>query len=310
VQSLCGWKHDPGEVERLRPLFTQFYAPSPDQSKDVFLHQIFKKAIGRDLDQGPQLIGDCVSWGWKHFIDMTQVVEGVVDAFALPTVVDRDQAIERVRFEFQETATEPIYALSRVEVGGQRGSYEDGSVGAWAAEAVKRYGTLSRSHLESLGLKGAYDPNRAKNWGANGLPDNLEPEAFKHTIADTTPVRSFSEAAWHIQNGRGIPVCSNVGFENGPGGVTLRDSQGFARPRGTWAHCMYFCGVRWDRPGLLLLNQWPKGSVQGPKVHDEPDCSWWVDADVVDAMLRQGDSYTGSKYKGYPARIIDTNWEF
>jgi hypothetical protein len=308
MQDFCGWKHDPGEVERLRPLFSQFFAPSPDQTKQVLLYDIFRKAIGRDLDQGPQLIGDCVSWGWKHAIDVLQVVEGVINAFGKST--DTEAALGKLRLEYEETATEPIYALSRVEIGGQRGSYEDGSVGAWAAEAVKRFGNLSRPHLKRLGLNPNYDPQRAKQWGANGLPDNLEPHAFKQTVADCTPVRNFEEAAWHIQNGRGVVVCSSVGFENGPNGGTLRDGQGFARPRGTWMHCMYFCGVRWDRPGLALLNQWPKGTVQGPNALDLPDQAWWVDAEVVTAMLRQNDSYAPSQYKGYPAQIIDTNWEF
>lgn len=308
IRNLCGWKNDPAEVERLTPHLAQFFAPSPDQTRDAHNHLIFRKATGVDSDDGPQGIGDCVSWGYAHFINYTQVLNNVYDA--QNSTEDPQTALARIKLEYQQTATEPIYALSRVEVGGQRGSYEDGSVGAWAIKAVKDYGSLSRPHLARLGLSPTYSPQRAKDWGAKGLPDNLEPEAFKHTFGTTTQVRSFAEAAWHIQNGRVVPVCSNVGFENGrgSGAMTVRDSQGFARPNGVWMHCMTFVSLRWDRPGLLLLNQWPKSSVAGPKAFEQPDVSWWVDAEVVDRMLRQNDSYTGDSFNGYPAKIIDTTW--
>jgi hypothetical protein len=294
-----GWQHDPAEVERIwGTMPTPFFmAPSPDQTRDHFNHKFFKEFVGEDAPAGPQAIGDCVSWGNGNLVNYTSVLEAYLEV---------KSGKMDTGYEYQETCTEAIYALSRVEVGGQRGSYSDGSVGAWAAKAVTQFGTLSRKHLEKLGLSGAYSGQRAKEWGARGLPDNLEPAAREHLITDMTPVRSFLDAAWHIQNYRVVAVCSNVGFENGRGrgAITERDSQGFATARGTWPHCMLFVSVRWDRPGLLMLNQWPKSSVAGPLVHDQPPVSWWVDADTVDRMLRQNDSYTGTKHKGYPARRL------
>lgn len=300
VAALSGWIKDEREVARIwSAMPTPFFsAPSPEQ-KDAHNHLIFKQVVGRWHDEGPQEIGDCVSWGNARLVDYT----GVLDyAFQVGDTA----------YEFQDTATEVIYALSRCEVGGQYGSRSDGSVGAWAAKAVVDFGTLSRKRLDELGVGGKYSGARAKSWGATGLPDNLEPAAKEHTIQDMTPVTSFNDAAWHLQQGRVVAVCSDVGFENGgPGGaITGRDAQGFATPRNSWPHCMCFLSVKMgSRPGLLLSNQWPTGSVSGPMGDVEiPPCSWWVDASVCERMLKQNDSFTGTKFKGYPARKL--TWRF
>lgn len=300
MQALCGWVKDEREVERIwSAMPTPFFATPDPENKDQHNHLIFKQIVGHYHDEGPQEIGDCVSWGNGRLVDYTQVLDFAFDVGNEP-------------YEFQTTCTEVIYALSRCEVGGQYGSRSDGSVGAWAAKAVTQFGTISRAELDKIGVGGKYSGQRAKQWGASGLPDNLEPVAKNHLIQDMTPVRSFKEAAWHIQQGRVVAVCSDVGFENGGSGgaITGRDSQGFARPRGSWPHCMTFVSCKFgSRPGLLLCNQWPKGSVSGPMGDVEiPDCSWWVDADVCDHMLGQNDSFTGTGYKGYPARKL--TWRF
>lgn len=294
---LSGWVRDDAAVEKVWSSMPTPYFATPDpENKDAHNHLIFREMTGDWHDEGPQAIGDCVSWGNARLVDYT----GVLETYFATGIGN---------LEYQPTATEVIYALSRVEVGGGqiRG---DGSVGAWAAKAVVDYGTLSRKRLDELGIGGKYSGQRARDWGRSGLPDSLEPHAKEHPIADMTPVRTFKEAAWHIQQGRVVAVCSDVGFENGSNGYTQRDAQGFARPRGNWNHCMCFVsGKMGSRPGLLLTNQWPKGTVVGPMGDVEiPPCSWWVDAEVVEAMLRQNDSFTGTKFKGYPARKL--TWRF
>lgn len=211
-----------------------------------------------------------------------------------------DEFVDRMmsvgKFEYQEIATESIYALSRVEIGGQHNSYSDGSVGAWAAKAINTYGSLSRKELEAAGLSGNYDARRAKEWGAKGLPDSLEPISKKHLVKVVSMIKSFKEAAAAIQNLQPVPVCSDQGFS------MTRDNQGFCRPQGTWYHCMDFIGVRWDRPGLLLSQSWGPNTPTGPVYKDQPDNCFWVDAATVDRMLRQEDSYTGNTYDAYAKR--------
>jgi hypothetical protein len=61
-------------------------------------------------------------------------------------------------------------------------------------------------------------------------------------------------------------------------------------------------GVRGGkRPGAFLLNSWGPDSHSGPRFpEDAPPVGFWADADVVGAMLRQGDSWAFSDAVGFP----------
>lgn len=287
-QTLCGWIDDQRAVEAYlaklpEPLFADA-AQSIQGSgagKTVLLYEAARQVWGRDLDPGPQKIGDCVSWGFA----------GAVDLLACQEVLKGEA--EEHSWELR-TCTEAVYALSRCEYGNLDGSMQDGSVGAWAAEAVTKGGTLSRKRL------GEYDPRRAKQWGARGLPDELEPEAKEHLVKTATLVTSFEQARDAIANGYPISVCSNQGFSQS------RDKDGFCRPKGSWAHCMKWIAGRDDaRPGILNMNSWGNDSPRGPKgEHDIPDGSWWIDAEVVERMLRSRDTFALSQFDGYPAQTI------
>ena len=86
-----------------------------------------------------------------------------------------------------------------------------------------------------------------------------------------------------------------------------RDKDGFAKPQGRWAHCMCFIAVRGgDRPGAFCLNSWGDLAHTGPVwPADAPVAGFWVDADVVEQMVKQQDSYALSDTTGFPAREID-----
>ena len=289
-----GWTPAPAEVEKLlaqglsRPLMGEL---TLDDKKDTFLYNVFRAATGRDAPKGPQGIGDCVSWGWSNLINYIQACQ-IEQAKKAGTVVP----------EYQEIATEATYAFSRVEFGNLDGSYSDGSVGAWAAAAAKNGGYLSRKYLASKGLSPDYDKNRAKQWGAKGVPDEFEPEARLHLCKSVALVQSFDEAATFIQNGYPVAVCSDQGFS------MTRDSQGFCRAQGTWYHCMLFMAVRFDRPGLCCSQSWGANTPDGPLVLGQPDNTFWVDAPVVTKMLRQRDSFAGSPFDGYMPQDF-TDWK-
>lgn len=311
-QTFLGWTPNPAEVARLLPTLKipeiKGFAPNGDEKTNIFLYKAFREIVKTDPPKGPQKIGDCVSWGWGNLCNYLQALQIyqelkakmllVLPPDATPEMISAQSV---VKGQYQETATESIYALSRVEVGGQRGSYSDGSVGAWAAKAVEKFGTLSRPFLDSKGLGGTYDPQRAKKWGAEGLPDNLEPDAIKHPVKATTIIRSFKDAATQIQNGYPVAVCSNRGF------TMTRDQDGFCKPSGRWDHCMLFVAVRWDRPGLCCSQSWGPNTPTGPLAFEQPDNTFWVDAPVVDYMLGQEDSYTGSNFEEYVDQDF-TDW--
>lgn len=289
---LGGWVHDPAEVDRIMGTLPMPLCGAAAQSilgsgkgKKGLLHQAVVKVVGQFPTYPAQEIGDCVSHGYRTCIDVLKCVE-----IALRGEAEQWKA---------ETATEPIYGGSRVEVGGGK-IRGDGSVGAWAAKWISEWGVLSRLVYGSTDLT-TYSGKRAKQWGDRGVPDELEAAAKEHPVSTVSLVQSYEEARDLIVNGYPIAVCSNQGF------TSTRDSEGFASPRGSWAHCMAFIAAddEYRRPGLLCMNSWGPDWIGGPKRHGQPDGSFWVDADVADRMLRRGDSFALSQFLGYPSQDLD-----
>lgn len=288
---MLGWRNDPKAVEAVlatlpRPLFG---AATPHlvgngAGKTVLLYNYTRQVYGRDIIL-TQKRGVCVSKGWALGVDVIRSV-GVL--------MGNNQQVNNT------TASEPIYAGARIEIGKER-SRGDGAVGAWAAKWVVDYGTLER------GVYGKYDlskedDNIAVTWGApgRGCPPEIEQESRLHPVKDTSLITSYEEARDAIANFQPVMVCSDRGFS------MSRDQDGFARPEGTWGHCMCFIAVDdgFKRPGLLCMNSWGPDWIGGAKRHDQPDGSFWVDADVADRMLKEGDSFTATDVSGYPRRVF------
>ncbi len=273
------------QLKAMQPLFGSVAAPidGTGRGKTVLLHKVLEKVHGH-FPVHLQTIGDCVSHGYGTAIDVLTAVEIELrgEAEVWPGV---------------ETATEWIYGCSRVIQGGGRIGNQDGSLGVWAQAAVKENGTLLRRQYGQFDLS-TYDGSVAKDWGYRGLPRELEPTADEHPVTTTSLVDAYEEARDAIANGYPVPVCSDQGFDD------RRDSQGFARPKGKWPHCMVFVAVddTGERPGLLCINSWGPDWISGPKRHDQPEGSFWVDADVAHRMLQQGDSYALSDFEGYQDR--------
>lgn len=250
------------------------------KGKTVLLYEAARQVMGRDLDPGPQQIGDCVGWGFSGCLDLLACVEVLAGQ---PETYSWDM----------RASPEAIYALSRVEYGDKGGSDSDGSTGLWAKTALINGGSLSRN------IVGAYSGMRAREWGSSGLPDEYEEEAKKHRIRHAAQVRSYEAARDAISNGYPIAVCSDQGFEGN------RDQDGFITANGQWAHCMKFVACKDDeRPGLLCMNSWGSHNPPGPTgKYDIPSNSWWVDAATCTKMLKQEDSYAIGRFDGYSNRI-------
>lgn len=250
---------------------------------DVFLDTFRQKQFGSPCISGPQEIGDCVSWAAAELYNILMATEKTEQGNSYP-------------WELEETATEAIYAISRVNVGGGRIN-GDGSVGAWAMEGLNKFGTVSRPGLAKLGLKPEYSGSRAKEWGYRGLPRPVLDLAGSYKLQSYTKVTSVDQAIRMIDNGYPVMVCSNVGFHE------VRDSEGFWNPGPSWAHAMLFVGVkRRGRQGLRILNWWGADRPTGNKYEVQPGNSAHVDFNTADRMLKQGDSFTGSGATGYRPR--------
>src|SRR5574343_445416 len=270
-----------------------FRQAAPADGQPVLLYRALEKAwqatYGRPFAVGRQGIGDCVSWGWAHAADIHLAVMWTIGDSA----------------EFHAAATEAIYGGSRCEARGKTfGGWSDGSYGAAAAKWIRDWGVVFRQPYDGVALT-TYSASRANDWGnygCGGKDDGgrLDAIAKQHPIRDVALVRNFEEAAAAIASGYPVAVCSMQGF------ASTRDSDGFAAARGSWAHCMCFIGVRYDRKGLLCLNSWGTSWIGGPKwPEDQPDGSFWVEASVASRMLSGGDSFAVSGYQGFPYRALD-----
>jgi hypothetical protein len=285
-----GWLHSPEEVEAVlstmpRPLFAEA-APEIEgsgENKTTLLYKAWKDVIGRYFPYPAQTIGCCVGRGFSEGIDLLECVE---------IAVGKEAEV------FTPTSHEAVYGMARVDVGGQRGSYEDGAVGAWAAKAVTLIGTVSQD------VVGPYSDRLAKQWGAEGVPDEVKTRAAQHKVRTSSLVRTYAELEDALANGYPVTVCSDQGFS------LQRDQQGFCRPEGRWMHCMVFVGVRTDRPGALTLQSWGMSVPSGPLDLDQPPNSFWADRQVVEHMLSMRDSWALSRFAGYPSQVLPAAWKW
>jgi hypothetical protein len=285
-----GWIHSPEEVEATlatmpRPLFAEA-APEVEgtgEGRTTLLYKAWKDVLRGYFPYPAQQIGCCVSRGFSEGIDLLECVE---------------IAVGKEAETFTPTSHEAIYGMARVDVGGQRGSYEDGAVGAWAAKAVTLIGTVAQD------VVGPYSDRLAKDWGARGVPDEVKAKAARHKVKTSSLVRTYAELEDALANGYPVPVCSNQGF------TLQRDRQGFCRPEGQWAHCMLIAGVRTDRPGALIVQSWGMNVPSGPLDLDQPPNSFWADRQVVESMLGMRDSWALSRFDGYERQDLPAHWSW
>jgi hypothetical protein len=256
--------------------------------EDVFLWEAVRKVNNRgppwypNVNQGT--VGSCVGAGNKHGCDVVQAT----------AIINGSRAV------WKPASVEAIYGGSRVEVGGGK-IRGDGSVGAWAAKWLSdRGGMLPMEKIGNHDLT-TYSPERAREWGRTGVPDDLEAKAKEHPVKGAALVRSWADVKRAISQGYPVPVCSDQGF------TMTRDADGFAKPSGSWAHCMCLIGIRGgSRPGAFCLNSWGDKAHTGPVwPPDAPVAGFWIDAAVVDRMVRQGDSFALSDVVGFPKRRLD-----
>ncbi len=288
-----GWVDHPEEVARVVSALPdpEFAEAAPDLAgtgagKTFLLFLAVRKQHGSDIILH-QTVGDCTSNGAALAVDVVRCVQG--------------ESVTKL------TSTEEIYAGGRVEIA--RGAFGsgDGATGAAVAQCCKQLGTLVRDIYGSIDLR-VYSGARARAWGMPhaGIPDELEPIAKQHPVKAITRVSTYAEARDAIANGYPVTVASNQGFN------TIRDSQGFLKPSGSWAHQMCFIAADdTDRPGLLCMNSWGPdrssgGWVTGARRLDQPEGSFWVDADVAERrMLAAGDSFAYSHAVGWARQDLD-----
>jgi len=292
-----GWVENPAAVAEVvdRLAFKTFgdtpagKVPTADLPKQVYLWQNYKKITGQNPPSKNQgQVGSCVSFGTNTAVERT---------YASHIALKNDQ-------EFKFFVEEVTYGGSRVEVGGGR-LRGDGSVGAWAADWVKKWGMVARQQYPSQDLT-TYSESLARKYGSSGVPDDIERVAREHPVQDVTLIRDWNQAKTALASGYAIAVCSNQGFSS------QRDQNGVCRASGSWAHCMALDGYHIDADGTEyghIENSWGTGYHKGPVGWgDPPPSGFWAVSGTINSMLRAGDSWAFASVKGWPARNNEFDW--
>lgn len=253
-------------------------------NKRVVFWDYSTKLFGSHIPTLNQLIGDCVSQGAANIVQYLEVTE-----------IMRLKQPERYRPIFQPY----IYGVSRVQIGKKQLGNSDGSLGIWAAKGVKEYGVIA---ADESGVP-KYTAEVAKSWGKSGPPANFIQEGKKHLIQTVAKVNSYEMVRDAIANGYGVTVACNRGFKMQ--GVANRGKL-WGVPSGVWMHQTALIGLDDDRarPGCYLMNSWGP-NAHGKPVDEAPPGGFWIDAEVVDYMVRQDDSWAFSQFNGFPEQNLD-----
>lgn len=298
VNDLCGWAGKPAakggrpdlveeafELWSSTPIFPHSVRGLPYKAgARSMLWEVGRKVLGTDPPNFPQEIGDCVSFGGKNACEYVQFY---------PIVNGARQKWTRVFPPY-------LYGCGRVFIGqGQMGN-QDGSVGAWQAEAVQKYGTIP--------IDAPYCPpysgQVAKKWGAKpGPPQEFLPIGKEHLVKTTSPVQTWEDVVAALTNGYPCTIASNVGFDMTP------RADGFHHYSTHWGHQMSIIGVD-DDPGApyaTILNSW--GDVHGT-VKDFKTGEVWpkgtlrVQKKDVESILAEKDSFAYSAFDGFPLQEL------
>lgn len=241
----------------------------------------FKCLLEFDPSFGPserQTTGDCVSHSTRNAVDITRAVE-IKNG-------EREDFMAR-------GATEAIYQ-SRSHSG-------QGMTCSGAARYVHQNGgLLVRKDYGDVDLSKYNSSLGAKK----RIPSSIyKTEAQKHQVKTISNVRTVEEARDALANGYALSVCSGYGFSS------RRDSNGIAKKSGSWAHAMAWIACddtkeRLNETLFLVQNSWGIWNT-GPKVHDQPEGSFWIREKDARGMLSGGGAWVFSDVDGFPARKIE-----
>lgn len=256
--------------------------------KSAQLWDAMLKVRGSFPDNVPQQIGDCVSWGAANAINYLQAVQ-----------LAKDQSGDELHLAYPPW----IYGTSRVNVGKKHGSNfrGDGSVGAYAAEALNTYGCLRSDHAQVPPYSGAI----AKLWGSQGPPQWAFDIAKPYLVQTVAQVTNAEDAWSSVYNG--FPVTIASGWW-GTTSIPIVDGIRVATRTTAWGHqqCVIGTKIVGKNRYFYVLNSW------GPNAHPmgtggEPPGGYWIRFADMDHICSEGDSWALSSFEGFPAEGI--NWD-
>lgn len=252
-----------------------------------------KKLFGKHIPTLYQSIGSCVSQGATNAVSYVSLAEAV---------------LQGQREKFIQTYAPYIYGRCRYHAG-IRGK-GDGSSGSGAAKAAMADGVLRIDFPGLTGFKYSsdgrtliWDGDTEYQWSDGAkIGQKYLDEGRVHLIKSTALCSTYEQARDAILNGYAVTVASGRGFTRNE----VKQGKLWGLPYGGWNHQMSFIGVDDDsqRPGLYCLNSWGADAHPNPP-DDAPPGGFWVDAEVVNKMFSERDSFVFSQFDGFPETRLD-----
>lgn len=261
-----GWL--PPLLPSIKPSFLDIYPQLEGigQGKVVLLYKYIEKILKQSLPAHKQTGSDCTSQAAGLGIDFIQAIQAILC---------KDRWISKV-------ATEMLHIGSRKLIGKRvsGGVTIDESI-----DFLTKWGVLFRKKYKNYDFR-KYNYKNCKQLIRNNIPEWLLKECKKHLLLESVKIKNWNDARDAIRNLCPIVIGSKVGFDN-----AKRDIDGFAKPKGIWAHAWLLIAIddRYKRPGGCLMNSHGDNWVKGPRRHKQPKGSIWVDQSVINEMI--------SKYK-------------
>jgi hypothetical protein len=168
------------------------------------------------------------------------------------------------------------------------------------AKALTTMGAVPRK------LVGDYSGQRAKQWGSRGVPAEIKTAAAAFKVGAAAMVTTLEELDAALAN------CYPAAGGFSQGFTMHRDSDGMCRQSGRWGHEQCCAGRRTKngKPQYLLLQSWGPGIPDGPTTDDQPDFSFWIDAQAMASILSQNDFLAFSKFPGFDRRPIPAEFDY
>jgi intein/homing endonuclease len=221
---------------------------------------------------------NCVSHATRNGVDVTRAVEIDIKG-------------ESESFEAR-SATEGIYQ-SRTNSG-------QGMTCSNAAKYVSTQGgILLRKNYGAIDLS-TYNSTIGAN---KTIPQSIWiNEAKKHQVKTISMITTVQEARDALANGYAISVCSGYGFSS------KRDGNGIAERSSGWNHAMAWIACddtksKFKEMLFLVQNSWGVWN-SGPRVHDQPEGSFWIREKDARGMLAEQGSWVFSNVDGFPAKDL------
>ncbi len=298
-RTLCGWLgvkypelvKSEFDMLKARGAFLDFFIENQTEATDgtkTMLYDVTRKVLGKDTENYPQEIGDCVSFGAKNAAEYLQAL---------------DILLRGVSEKWRPVFPSYYYGTMRNYVGQNQIGSEDGGMGSWMAEAVQKYGTLFSDEQNVPKYSGLI----AKRWGDSRASDDLDiwkPTAINYLVKGAAQIKNWADLVASIKNGYPCPTASDIGYN------MEASSDGFHRQTTSWGHQMCFIGVDDNAkdPYAIILNNW--GDVHGHlKDFDTGDNLplgvLRVRRKDAEKHINAEETYAYSKMQGFPENKLD-----